>query len=47
LMTFSVVRPPHPPQIRQLSAAGTTVADLDIHLKRRQKEFQALLGYFK
>jgi hypothetical protein len=47
LMTFSVIRPPHPPQIRQLSAAGTTVADLDIHLKRRQKEFQALLGYFK
>jgi hypothetical protein len=47
LMTFSVVRPPHPPQIRQLNAAGTTVADLDIQIKRRQKDFQALVGYFK
>ena len=47
LMTFSVVRPPHPPQIRQLEAAGKTVAELDIHIKRRQKNFQALFGYFK
>ena len=47
LMTFSVVRPPHPSHIRQLEAAGNTVAELDIHIKRRQRNFQALFGYFK
>ena len=47
LMTFSVVRPPHPPQIRRLNPAGTEVADLDIHIKQRQKDFQTLFGYFK
>jgi hypothetical protein len=47
LLTFSLALPPHPPQIRQLDPRSTTVADFDIHIKRKQKIFQALLDYFK
>lgn len=47
MMTFSVVRPPHPPQIRQLNSASNAVAELDIRIKRKQKDFQALLEHFK
>jgi len=47
IMTFSIVRPPHPPKVRQLSPSSTEVADLDFSIKKKQKEFQALLEYFK
>lgn len=47
LMTFSIVRPPNPPHIRQLNPDNTAVADLDIHFKQKRNDFQALLAYFK
>jgi hypothetical protein len=47
MMTFSINRPPHPPQIRQLNPTSTVVADLDISVKRKRKDFQSLLEYFK
>ena len=47
MMTFSINRPPHPPQIRQLNPTSTVVADFDISVKRKRKDFQSLLEYFK
>lgn len=47
MMTFSIVRPPHPPQIRQLNPMSTVVADIDISVKRKRNDFQSLLEYFK
>ena len=47
MMTFSIARPPHPPQIRQLNPTSTVVADVDISVKRKRNDFQSLLEYFK
>jgi hypothetical protein len=47
IRTFSVVRPPNPPEIRQLNPASNVVAEIDISIKRKKKDLQALLEYFK
>ena len=46
LMTFSIVKPPHSPPVKQLDPAVPTVADFDISLMRKRQEFKALLRYF-
>jgi hypothetical protein len=46
MMTFSIVRPPHPPQVRQLNPTSTVVADIDISVKSKRNDFQSLLEYF-
>jgi hypothetical protein len=47
IRTFSVAQPPNPPEIRQLNPASNVVANIDISIKRKEKELQALLEYFK
>lgn len=47
IRTFSIGRPPNPPEIRQLNPASNVVANMDISIKRKEKELQALLEYFK
>jgi hypothetical protein len=47
IRTFSVARPPNPPPIKLLNPAATEAADFDISQKRKEKDFQALFGYFQ
>lgn len=46
VMTFSIVKPPHAPPVKQLDPAVTAVADFDISAMRKRQEFKALLSYF-
>jgi hypothetical protein len=47
--TLAISSPPHAklPPVRQLDPAGIEAADFDISAKRRQQDFQSLLGYFR
>jgi|HubBroStandDraft_4_1064222.scaffolds.fasta_scaffold225730_2 hypothetical protein len=47
VMTFSIVRPPHVPPVKQLDPAATEAADFDISAKRKQPDFKTLLQYFR
>jgi hypothetical protein len=47
LKTFSIVRPPHPPQVRQLNQAANETASFDIAQKTKEKGFKALRVYFR
>jgi hypothetical protein len=46
LNTFAMVRPPHPPPVRQLDPAGNEAAKFVIAEKQKQKDFAALRAYF-
>ena len=47
IRTFSIARPPNPAEMRQLNPASNVVANIDISIKRKEKELQALLEFFK
>jgi hypothetical protein len=44
--TFSTVRPPDPPRVKQLNPAAHEQADFDIAEKKKRNDFQSLHGYF-
>jgi hypothetical protein len=46
VMTFSIVKPPNAPPVKQLDPAATDVANFDISAMRKQQDFKALLSYF-
>jgi hypothetical protein len=45
--TFAIAIPPHPPRVKQLSAAGHEEADFDIAEKEKRDDFRSLRGYFR
>jgi len=44
--TFSIVRPPHPPRVKQLNPAAHEEADFDIARKKARNDFKSLRAYF-
>ena len=45
--TFAIALPPHPPRVKQLNPSANAEADFDMTTKKKRKDFQSLLVYFK